>query len=268
MFLQIIGSIFGPYWDQLLQHHYELTQKLEEGANVDVIYADMAKAYQKVDHSILLFKIRSLGFRGRLLRWISNFLKNRTQHVLIDGELSEGADVLSSVPEGSVLGPLFFLIHMSDIGAGIHSSIKIFVDDSKICRAIKDEEDVEQLQRDLDTLFSWARANKMQFNGKKFQVLGYGKNTELKDSTTYFTENTSEIVEREESLRDLGVLMSEDALFKLQIDKVVARANQKASWVLRTFQTRSIFLMRSVFKTLVLPHLDYRRSLLAQGLCC
>ena len=126
----------------------------------------MAKAYQKVDHGVLLFKIRSLGFRGRLLRWISNFLKNRTQQVLIDGELSERADVLSSMPEGSVLGPLFFLIHMSDIGVNIHSSIKIFVDDSKICRAIRDEEDVEQLQRDLDTLFSWAETNNMQFNGK------------------------------------------------------------------------------------------------------
>ena len=248
---------------QLLQHYFELTQMLEEGDNVDVIYADMAKAYQKVDHGVLLYKIRSLGFRGRLLRWISNFLKNRTQFVLIDGELSEGADVLSSVPEGSVLGPLFFLIHMSDIGVNIHSSIKIFVDDSKISRVIRNEEDVEELQSDLDTLFSWAKTNNMQFNGKKFQVLRYGKNTELKESTTYFTENTSEIVEREESVRDLGVIMSEDATFKLQIDKVVAKANQKASWVLRTFQTRSIFLMKSVFKTLVLPHLDYCSQLWA-----
>ena len=242
---------------QLLIHHYEICKLLEEGSNVDVVYCDMAKAYQKVDHGILLYKIRSLGFRGRLLRWIVNFLKNRTQRVIIDGELSEETEVQSSVPEGSCLGPLFFLIHMSDIGVGISSTIRIFVDDSKISKAIRGEEDVEQLQEDLDTLFSWAKQNNMQFNGKKFQLLRYGKNEDVKNNTMYFTEDTSDLVERTEVVRDLGVMLSDDAKFKNHIDKVVAKSRQKSGWIMRTFVNRSPHLMRTLLKTLVLPHVDY-----------
>ena len=128
---------------QLLIHHFEICKLLEEGSNVDVVYCDMAKAFQKVDHGILLYKIRSLGFRGRLLRWIVNLLKNRTQRVLIDGELSEKTDVLSGVPEGSVLAPLCFLIYVSDIGNNISSTIRIFVDDAKVCKSVRGEAEVE-----------------------------------------------------------------------------------------------------------------------------
>ena len=146
---------------------------------------------------------------------------------------------------------------MSDIGVGISSSIRIFVDDSKISKAIRGEEDVELLQEDLDSLFSWAKQNNMQFNGKKFQLLRYGKNEDIKNNTMYFTEDTSDLVEREEVVRDLGVMLSEDAQFKNHIDKVVAKTRQKSGWILRTFVNRSPYLMRTLLKTLVLAHVDY-----------
>ena len=156
-----------------------ITQMLEEGDNVDVLYCDMSKGFQKVDHGVLLFKIRRLGIRGRLLKWITEFLNKRSQRVLSDGELSEKTDVPSGVPEGSVLAPLCFLIYVSDIGNNISSTIRIFVDDAKVCKSVRGEEEVEQLQHDLDTLFLWARDNNMQFNRKKFQLLRYGKNTDI-----------------------------------------------------------------------------------------
>ena len=146
---------------------------------------------------------------------------------------------------------------MSDIGVGISSTIRIFVDDSKISKAIRGEEDVEQLQEDLDTLFSWAKQNNMQFNGKKFQLLRYGKNEDVKNNTMYFTEDTSDLVERTEVVRDLGVMLSDDAKFKNHIDKVVAKSRQKSGWIMRTFVNRSPHLMRTLLKTLVLPHVDY-----------
>ena len=97
----------------------------------------------------------------------------------------------------------------------------------------------------------------MKFNAKKFQVLRYGKNEELKNNTMYFTENTSEIVQREETVRDLGVLLSDDGRFKKHLEKVVGTVRQKTGWVLRTFQSRSPFLMKTLYKTLIIPHLDY-----------
>ena len=104
---------------QLLEHHYEIIRIMERGENADVIYSDFSKAFQKVDHGLLLHKIRALGIKGKLLRWISNFLRQRKQRVLIDGEVSDETEVASSVPEGTVVGPLFFLIYVSDIGTHV-----------------------------------------------------------------------------------------------------------------------------------------------------
>ena len=325
---------------QLLEHHYEIIKIMERGENADVIYSDFSKAFQKVDHGLLLHKIRALGIKGKLLRWISNFLRQRKQRVLIDGEVSEETEVASSVPEGTVVGPLFFLIYVSDIGthvdlgnsigfdngtgcgngfvAGIDlgngtgtargsgigrdtsdsspgattssstssssssssfplgsssnsatsssslgnssnstTSIKIYIDDAKASKAVRGEEDVEELQRDLDSLFNWASDNNMVFNAKKFQVVRYGKNEELKEATMYFTEDTSEIVQRQETVRDLGVILSEDGGFKHHLEKVVTKTRQKMGWVLRTFESRSPQLMKTLLKTLILPHIDY-----------
>ena len=94
-------------------------------------------------------------------------------------------------------------------------------------------------------------------NAKKFQVMRYGKNENLKENTMYFTEDTSEIVERQEVIRDLGVLLSEDGGFKHHLEKVVTKTRQKMGWVLRTFESRSPQLMKTLLKTLILPHIDY-----------
>ena len=118
-------------------------------------------------------------------------------------------------------------------------------------------EDVEELQRELDSLFTGASNNNMAFNAKKFQVIRYGKNEDLKEATMYFTEDTSEIVQRQEVLRDLGVMLSEDGGFKHHLEKVVTTTRQKMGWVLRTFESRSPQLMKTLLKTLILPHIDY-----------
>ena len=97
----------------------------------------------------------------------------------------------------------------------------------------------------------------MKFNGKKFQVMRYGSDEDLKNDTLYFTENTENIVERQETIRDLGVMMSDDASFKDHIDKVMKKVRQKTGWVLRTFYSRKTMLMKTLFKTLILPHVDY-----------
>ena len=127
----------------------------------------------------------------------------------------------------------------------------------KLIKAVTDEKDCEDLQEELDILYKWADENNMKFNGKKFQVVRYGKDENLKNETLYFTENTENIVERQEVVRDLGVLMSDDATFKDQIEKVAKKVRQKIGWVLRTFYSRKTLLMKTLFKTLVVPHIDY-----------
>ena len=242
---------------QLLEHHHEIIQMLENGKNCDSIYLDYAKAFDKCDIGILMHKLKSLGVTGKLARWIYNFLAGRKQQVVVNGVTSNVTDVISGVPQGTILGPILFLIYISDIGDSINSLKKVYVDDTKVKKGIKSEEDVEDLQADLEKLYTWAKENNMVFNGTKFQVMRYGNDEELKNNTNYFTEETSEIIERFENLRDLGVIMSDDGSFDEQIIKVVKKVRQKTGWILRTFYSRNQELMKTLYKSLVVPHVDY-----------
>ena len=111
---------------------------------------------------------------------LANFLQGRMQKVVIKGTKSESACLISGVPQGSVLGPILFLIHISDISEGVRANIKTYVDDSKTRNKVSNYEDVEDLQNDLKTLYTWGE-NNMLFNVAKFQILRYGKNEELKN---------------------------------------------------------------------------------------
>ena len=97
--------------------------------------------------------------------------------------------------------------------------MKIFVDDAKIKDSIKSEEDIEKLQENLDKLYLWEATNKMKFNGSKFQSIRYGQNEDLKNNTMYFTANMEGVIEQFSNLRDLGIILSDDAKFDLHIEK-------------------------------------------------
>ena len=113
---------------------------------------DFAKAFDKVDHGILLNKLKEIGINGKIGVWIHNFLANKQQCVAVNGTTSSEAQVRSGVPQGSVLGPLLFLIHISDINYEIaDSAVSCFADDTRILLRIKDKEDTQMLQNDLHT---------------------------------------------------------------------------------------------------------------------
>ena len=242
---------------QLLQHHDEILKALEQGENVDSIYTDFAKAFDKVDHGILLHKLKRMRITGKIGRWIQEFLKNRHQIVLVEKTKSGMSLIISGIPQGSVLGPILFLIYISDIGEDLLASTLVYVDDTKVKKGVKSESDVENLQCELNKLDSWAKNNNMEFNKKKFQVLRYGANEDLKNETSYFSGNFEEIIERYETIRDLGVELSDDGAFDDHLEKVCKKARQKSGWLFRTFYSRKTLFLRQMFKSLVQPHLDY-----------
>ena len=137
----------------------------------------MQKAFDKVDHGILLNKLKKIGINGKIGVWIHNLLSNRQQCVAVNGTTSSEAQVRSGIPQGSVLGPLPFLIHISDINYEIaDSTVSCFADDTRILLGIRDEEDTKMLQKDLHKLYKWADANNMKFNADKFENnMRYGK---------------------------------------------------------------------------------------------
>ena len=243
---------------QLLNHYNEILKGMEEGGNVDTVYLDFSKAFDKVDIGILCHKMRDLGIHGALAIWIHNFLTKRKQVVIANGAKSSISEVKSGVPQGTVLGPLLFLIMINDISKDISESfISIFADDTRLTKVINNEEDLESFQEDLEKLYDWAQTNNMAFNGSKFELLRYGYNDELKCATNYLTPEAEDIIEVKNVLRDLGVIVNSEATFKDHIDLVCSKVTQKAGWVLRTFHCRSSSFMKQIWKSLVQAYIDY-----------
>ena len=194
---------------QLLQHQDEILNALENWDNIDSIYLDFCKAYDKVNHGILMHKLRALGITGKLGRWVLAFITERKQIVLVKGMASEESIMKSGIPQGSVLGPLLFLVFIGDLYENVTASLLIYVDDSKVKEAVKNEDEVETLQDNLDKIYKWEQENNMKFNRGKCQVLRYCTNNEIKENTNYFTGNMEEVIEQVNTVKDLAVILTD-----------------------------------------------------------
>ena len=131
----------------LFVSHDKWTAALDAGLSVDTIYLDYSKAFDSVPHLGLLSKLQAYGIQGNLLKWIKNFLIGRQQKVILNGSSSKWINVTSGVPQGSVLGPLLFILYVNDITDGVQSTLEMFADDSKLYRTIHNQHDIEILQR-------------------------------------------------------------------------------------------------------------------------
>ena len=165
--------------------------------------------------------------------------------------------MVSGVPQGTVLGPVLFLVHIRGISSSLSpgTSSSSFADDTRIWRGVRTREDCQQLQSDMENIYSWAENINMQFNSKKFEWVRYSGKSQGPVYQYLAPDGSS--IEQEDSLRDLGVVLSSDLSFNLQIEKVVLTASQMVGWGLRTFRGRSSYLLLTLFKSLVQPHLDY-----------
>ncbi|MCP4456951.1 MAG: reverse transcriptase family protein, partial [Cytophagales bacterium] len=159
---------------QLVEYCDSLSLSLNKNIRADVIYFDFAKAFDSVNHDLILSKLKTMyGINGRLLKFITSYLYNRTQSVLVNGSVSSSLPVISGVPQGSILGPSLFVLFLNDITSGISdcTEIMMYADDTKIWREMHCEVDFIALQNDINYLLDWAVRNKMKFHSSKCKVL-------------------------------------------------------------------------------------------------
>ena len=249
---------------ELLAHYEDIMLNANAGEGTDTIYLDFAKAFDKVDHKILLSKLKKVGIRGKLLNWLKAFLSNRQQEVVVDGYKSFIHAVLSGVPQGSVLGPILFIIFINDMADSLESvQLKSFADDTKISRSIYDQTDSLKLQGDLNRILQWSEENNMVLNEEKFEFLKHNytfDNLLMELPGTYYNscyKANSSLIECNDSVKDLGITFTSDLSFKEHIASIIKKASNKASWILSVFSTRSKFEMLFLYKTYVRPNLEY-----------
>ena len=244
---------------QLLSQWDVILAGLEEGDGVDSVYLDFSKAFDKVETGVLLHKLKDSKVLGKIGVWLACFLDSaqRQQAVAVEGRLSGLSPVISGVPQGTVLGPILFLLHISciarEVSAG--SNVSSYVDDTRVTRSIANQSDCTTLQDDLDAIYRWALDVNMVFNGDKFEMLRFWPNKE-KPATPYI-DPEGNIIEEKEHLRDLGVELSSDLTFSRHIENIVSDASRLVGWIMRTFRRRSKGVMITLWKSLIQSRLDY-----------
>lgn len=238
----------------LLQFMEKITDLFDNSIPVDVIYLDFSKAFDKVPHKRLLAKMKSLGIKGRLLTWTEAWLTNRKQRTVLNGTCSNWSSVISGVPQGSVLGPLLFVIFINDIDnctKNISIMLK-FADDTKLGNVATDQADVERLQKTIDELLVWADTWCMSFNTAKCKVLHLGRNNEKH----VYNMNGIDL-QAVETERDIGVLMSSNLKPSLQCTQAANRASAILTQISRAFMYRDRRTFLNLYKQFVRCHLEF-----------
>ena len=239
---------------QLLKFYDDLLFLLEMGNDADVIYLDFAKAFDKVDHGVVLKKLKQLKIEGKLHLWIKSFLRSKHQRVKVDDILSDPVKVISGVPQGSVLGPLLFVILMLDIDQNLSYVYNFqFADDTKLLKGITSPADHNHLQMQLSNVYTWAHVNGMLFNEKKFDHMALGTQIRV---VKYNTPSGTPI-KRKHAVKDLGFTMQDNLWFDTHIQNIVTKGHQMSGWVLRTIKSRKTIPMKVLLKSLVISQLEY-----------
>ena len=229
---------------------------LDKGSQIDMVYMDMSKAFDKVSHTRLLYKLRMFGFGGSLLEWFRSYLADRHQRVTVLGAASDPLLVSSGVPQGSILGPSLFLLYVNDLPDAIKTSnIAMFADDTKIFKEIKSSNDVTLLQADLNRLDGWSTASGLKFNESKCKLQSITRKIKPVASSYLLNGISLESVKIE---RDLGIWVSNTLSWHKQATEQAARANKLLGYIRRnTRHLKSTVVRKSVYLTLVRPHLAY-----------
>lgn len=228
---------------------------MDSGNCVHSIYTDFSKAFDRVDHDILMHKLSNYGVGGSALSWIHSYLTGRRLQVRVDGHLSFEYIVTSGVPQGSHLGPVLFNIFINDIGNNIISDHLLYADDLKIFRPIASMSDILILQHDIDSLGNWCLVNNLDLNINKCAAITFTRSHS--PIPAKYKLKDQEIIEVDE-IKDLGIIVDNKLSFSKHIDRITSKGFKTLGFILRNSKDfNNPYSVTRLFQSLVLPILEY-----------
>ena len=243
---------------QLLTTITDFTNSYDLNIPTDVAVLDFQKAFDVVSHPKLILKLYSAGIHPITVEWIKGWLSNRNLSVTVNGVKSQRRDVSSGVPQGSVLGPLLFLLFINDMPNSIHfSNLRLFADDSLLYKQIVTDSDSSDLQADLDNLAVWADTWQMSFNTGKCEHMRVSRSTHNQDLSVpdYSFDNSK--LSHVESIKYLGVFIDNKLSFDRHISEICKKATCTLHMLMRNLKRARKKTRTIAYKTICRPILEY-----------
>ncbi|MCG7866607.1 MAG: reverse transcriptase family protein, partial [Candidatus Thiodiazotropha taylori] len=239
---------------QLIGLTHDLGLSLDKKKQTDLVILDFSKAFDRVPHQRLLKKLDHYGIRGEVYQWIRSFLSNRTQQVVVDGENSYSAPVISGVPQGTVLGPLLFLIFINDLPQTIQSNVRLFADDCIVYRELNSSYDCEILQQDLHNLENWERTWGMEFHPAKCNVMRV-TNSRQPVVKPYTLKGHQLAVDA--SSKYLGIDLTSNLDWKTHVDRITKKSNSILGFLRRNLRVSNEQTKINAYIAMVRSNLEY-----------
>ena len=240
----------------LVEHISRIKLSMEDGFQTDCVATDFSKAFDKLSHKLIIFKLNMLGFSNLTVDWVKSYLTNRSYQVSFRSELSSSFLASSGVPQGSHLGPLLFILCINDVALILKSAnISIYADDMKISKVISVTSDCYALQEDLVRFGTWCSQNNLELNIGKCQVITFSRKRQDISFDYCFNGN---VISRVLLFTDLGVVCDRELNFRGHYDKIIQSANSTMGFVFRwSKEFNNIFITRLLFTSFVRPILEY-----------
>lgn len=239
---------------QLITTIHDFAQCLNQQGQCDVLLLDFCKAFDKVPHSRLFYKLQFYGINGSLLTWIINFLSDRSQQVVLDNNHSNSNNVISGVPQGTVLAPLLFLVYINDLPTNILNNVRLYADDVILYSNISTEEDCYLLQNDLDLLTEWSHRWLMAFNPKKCEFL---RITNKKNFTPFTYRIDNSTIQEVTHAKYLGVVIDQHLNWNEHVKQTVSKATRIKSFLHRNLYQCPPTVKCNIYKAMVRPIMEY-----------
>ena len=242
---------------QLITITNEIHKTFDQGNELRAVFLDISKAFDRVWHEGLIFKLKQLGIECEAIAIIESFLKDRVQRVTIDGQISDWQPIAAGVPQGSILGPLLFLVYINDLSEVVKSNVKIFADDTFIYRVV-DSNSTQDINEDLASITRWAWQWKFQFNPtlKKQAVEILFSNKSEKSTHLPLIFNGIPVKKVSETMH-LGVKLDESLSYKSHLEEKIAKSNQIVGCMIQLKKWLAYHVLEVIYKLYVRPNLDY-----------